>query len=198
MSITPTSDPIDLFRHWLKDAEKSEINDPAAACLATLDSDGFPQARMVLVRTIGEKGFAFYTNSKSLKGQNLLSYPKASLCFHWKSLRRQVRIVGSVTTATDAESDAYYHSRPRQSRIGAWASQQSEPLSSRDELLEQVALYDEKFAQMENPPRPPHWIGFWILPRTIEFWQDGEFRLHDRLRYERQKDHSWTTQKLYP
>lgn len=197
MTIAIATTPLETFKNWVKEAEASEPNDPTAACLATVDEAGQPNARMVLVRIIDERGFTFFTNSTSQKGRELLSHPKAALCFHWKSLQRSVRIQGAVEPASTAESDAYYNSRHPNSRIGAWASLQSQTLSDRQVLLDRFAEFEQKFSGVDNPPRPEHWYGFRIVPNRIEFWKDGEFRLHDRLVYIRNGT-EWETSLLYP
>lgn len=197
MTIIPTATPLETFKIWVKEAEASEPNDPTAACLSTVDPTGQPNSRMVLVRIIDERGFTFFTNSTSQKGKELAATPKAALCFHWKSLQKSVRIQGDVVPATAAESDAYYNSRHPNSRIGAWASLQSQPLPDRSVLLERFASYEQKFSRDDEMPRPPHWHGFRIVPNRIEFWKDGEFRLHDRLVYIRNGT-DWETSLLYP
>jgi pyridoxamine 5'-phosphate oxidase len=189
-------EPYALFERWLAEAEKSEPNDPNAMALATVDRAGLPDVRMVLLKGHDAHGFVFYTNYESNKGQELLSSMKAALCFHWKSLRRQVRVRGPVEKVTDEEADAYFGSRPRGSRIGAWASKQSRPLESRFALEKAVAEYTAKYA-IGAIPRPPYWSGFRILPQTIEFWQDKPFRLHDRLVFSKVDD-KWETERLYP
>lgn len=185
-----------LFSEWLKDAEKSEPNDPNAVALATADEVGQPSLRMVLLKGLDEQGFAFYTNLESRKGEQLIVNPRAALLFHWKSLRRQVRVEGPVSPVSAEEADAYFASRPRQSQLGAWASQQSRPLESRFALEKRVALFAAKFG-VGTVPRPAHWSGFRLAPSRIEFWQDGAFRLHDRLVYHRE-DQGWRTERLYP
>jgi len=192
----PAADPIETFQAWLSEAEASEPNDPAGAALGTVGEDGMPAVRMVLVKGVDAKGFVFFTNFESRKGQHLLAQPKAALLFHWKSLRRQVRIEGAAAQVSDAEADAYFESRARDSRIGAWASQQSRPLKGRFELEKRVAEFGLKYA-VGAIPRPPYWSGFRIAPRLIEFWRDGKFRLHDRLVYRREGE-GWRTERLYP
>lgn len=192
-----TRDPFALFAHWLADAVAAEPNDPDAAALATVDAAGMPDVRMVLLRGHGPNGFVFYTNRESAKGSQLALGPAAALCLHWKSLRRQVRIRGPVSEVAAAEADAYFDGRPRGSRIGAWASRQSRPLESRAELEAAVARYGARFG--DGPiPRPPYWIGYRITPRTIEFWADRPFRLHDRILFMRTADGGWSTQRLFP
>jgi pyridoxamine 5'-phosphate oxidase len=189
-------DPIALFQEWLTEAEASEPNDPTAMCLATVDAAGAPSARMVLLKGLDQRGFAFYTNLESRKGGELAAWPMAALCFHWKSLRRQVRVEGPVEPVTEAEADAYYGSRARVSQLGAWASDQSRPLDSRATLEGRVAAMEARFAGREVT-RPPNWSGFRVLPRAIEFWKDGAFRLHDRIVF-RRAESGWETERLYP
>jgi pyridoxamine 5'-phosphate oxidase len=165
--------------------------------LATVDASGMPDVRMVLLKGFDAEGFVFYTNLESAKGQELAAAPKAALCFHWKSLRRQVRVRGSVTPVTAAEADAYFATRPRLSRIGAWASQQSRPLESRFALEKAVAYHTARFA-VGAIPRPGYWSGFRIVPQHIEFWRDGAFRLHDRVRFTRVQSAGWTKARLFP
>jgi len=192
------ADPFAQFAAWLAEAGKSEPNDPNAMALATADTDGLPNVRMVLLKGHDDRGFVFYTNFESQKGIELLANQQAAAVFHWKSLRRQVRIRGPVSIVTEAEADAYFESRPRDSRIGAWASQQSRPLEGRFALEAAVAKYAAKHA-IGTVPRPPHWSGFRIAPRYIEFWTDKPFRLHERLVYRRKDETApWTTEMLYP
>jgi len=197
------ADPLDVFAAWLGEAEAKEPNDPTAMALSTVGEDGMPSCRMVLLKGYDHAGFVFYTNFESRKGRQLLAHPKAALLFHWKSLRRQVRVEGNVAPVGDAEADAYFASRHKQSQIGAWASRQSRPLEGRFKLEKRVALYAARHA-VGQVPRPPHWSGFRLVPRLIEFWQDGAFRLHDRLVYTRAEavdsgaDGGWTTERLYP
>jgi len=190
------SDPIVLFSAWLEEAKAGEVNDPTGMALATVDPSGLPDVRMVLLKGHDARGFVFYTNFDSAKGRELIATPKAALLFHWKSLRRQVRVRGPVSEVTPAEADAYFASRPRDSRIGAWASDQSRPLEGRFALEKRVAEYALKFGLGEIP-RPPHWSGFRVTPTEIEFWKDGAFRLHDRILYRRTGD-GWETMRLYP
>ncbi len=195
---TEASEPFALFERWFSDATASEPNDPNAMALATVDPDGLPNVRMVLMKGWDEAGFVFYTNTESAKGRELLSGKKAALVLHWKSLRRQVRVRGPVEIVTDAEADEYFQSRPRDSRIGAWASQQSRPLESRFALEKAVATNAAKYAIAEVP-RPPHWTGFRIRPVEIEFWHDKPFRLHDRIVFRRPApEGGWTKARLYP
>ncbi len=193
---TATADPFSLFAEWLGEAESSEPNDPNAMALATVDGEGLPNLRMVLLKGHGPDGFVFFTNFESAKGRELLAHPKAALLFHWKSLRRQVRVRGPVSQVTDAEADAYFASRPRGSRIGAWASQQSRPLESRFALEKAVATFTAKYA-IGEVPRPDYWSGFRLAPVEMEFWKDGAFRLHDRAKYVLAGD-GWEKTRLYP
>ena len=194
----PAPDPFGLFEAWFAEAVVSEPSDPNAMTLATVGPGGQPSARTVLLKGTERGGFVFYTNLQSRKGEELGENPKASLCFYWKSLRRQVRAEGGVTRVSDAEADAYFASRPRGSRIGAWASEQSRPLGSRDELLARVARFERAYPG-GAVARPPHWSGFRLEPLRIEFWRSGEFRLHDRLVYSRPySEAGWRTEVLYP
>ena len=189
--------PIDLFKKWFKKAEETEINDPNAVALATADQKNQPSVRMVLLKGLSDKGFVFYTNFNSKKGYDLKSNQQASMCFHWKSLRRQVRVVGQVEQVTEKEANEYYNSRPYKNRISAWASNQSEQLESREVFLKKIAEFEKKYPDTNNVPRPPHWSGWRILPKEIEFWLDGEGRIHERLNYINQKG-KWAKEILYP
>jgi pyridoxamine 5'-phosphate oxidase len=191
-------DPLRLFAAWLEGAAASESRDPTAMTLATVDADGLPNARMVLLKGADERGFVFYTNMDSQKGRELNAHPAAALVFHWKSTNRQVRVRGSVETVTAAEADAYFASRPKQAQIGAWASKQSSALESRLAFEKAVALYAAKYA-IGQVPRPPNWSGYRIVPRSIEFWQERPFRLHDRIEFRRAKPGApWSKTRLYP
>lgn len=195
---TDAGEPFALFEAWFKEASEREVNDPNAMTLATVDPDGLPDARMVLLKGREPGGFVFYTNSESAKGAELTYNMKAALVFHWKSLRRQVRIRGPVALVSDAEADAYFASRPRDSRIGAWASKQSRPLESRFALEKAVAREAARFG-LGEVPRPPHWNGYRIMPVQIEFWQDKPFRLHDRVTFRRDAPEGpWRKERLYP
>lgn len=194
---TAAQDPYGLFSAWLADAGKSEPNDPNAVALASVDEEGLPDVRMVLLKGHDAAGFVFYTNFESAKGVQILASRKAAMCFHWKSLRRQVRVRGDVEIVSDAEADAYFASRPRGSRIGAWASKQSRPLESRFALEKAVAEFTARHAVGEVP-RPKWWSGFRLKPRRLEFWHDRPFRLHDRLVFEPKAGGGWTRTRLYP
>ncbi|MCZ8375901.1 MAG: pyridoxamine 5'-phosphate oxidase [Beijerinckiaceae bacterium] len=191
-------DPFRLFESWFAEARASEPNDPNAMALATADAEGLPNVRMVLMKGIDPAGVVFYTNTQSQKGQEITANAQAAVVFHWKSLRRQVRFRGALERVSEAEADAYFASRPRDSRIGAWASQQSRPLESRFALEKAVAREAARFG-LGEVPRPPHWTGFRLVPVYIEFWQDKPFRLHDRLVFRRQgPDAPFRTEHLYP
>jgi pyridoxamine 5'-phosphate oxidase len=191
-------DPFDLFEDWLAAAREGELNDPTAMALATVDNDGLPDVRMVLLNARDRRGYVFFTNFGSAKGNELLAHPKAALLFHWKSLRRQIRVRGPVEPVTAAEGDAYFATRPRQSQLGTTVSQQSRPLESRAALLSAVEALDAATGT-GTIPRPPHWSGFRVIPESFEFWKDGQFRLHDRVRFTREgSDPQWNRQRLYP
>ena len=195
---TEADEPLRLFAAWFEDARKAEPSDPDAMALATVDADGLPNVRMVLLKGFDERGFVFYSNEESQKGRELAANRKASLAFHWKSLRRQVRLRGTVTTVSADEADAYFASRPRSSQIGAWASRQSSPLESRHAFEKAIALNAAKFA-LGPVPRPPFWIGYRVTPTVMEFWHDRPFRLHDRIEFRRaDAGAAWTKTRLYP
>ena len=189
--------PINLFREWFNDAKKSEINDPNAVALGTVDYKGYPSVRMVLLKDYNDDGFVFYTNFNSDKSKAIKKDPKISMCFHWKSLLRQVRIIGLASKVSEEEADNYFNSRSYGSRIGAWASDQSSVLNNREDLLMSIAKYKEKFPDEKKVPRPQHWSGWRLIPEEIEFWLDGENRIHERLKYIKKKD-SWEKVLLSP
>tara|TARA_Y100001970_G_scaffold288065_1_gene414281 strand:- start:1064 stop:1696 length:633 start_codon:yes stop_codon:yes gene_type:complete len=189
--------PIVLFKKWFADAEKSEINDPNALSLATSSPNGLPSVRMVLLKGLSEKGFVFYTNFKSKKGNDLKKNPKASMCFHWKSLRRQVRVSGKAAVINDDEADKYYSSRAYGSRIGAWASSQSQVMKNRNEFLDKIKEFEKKYPDEKNVPRPPHWSGWRVEPNNIEFWLEIKNRIHERLNYKKENG-NWVREILYP
>ena len=189
--------PIDLFKKWFAKAKDNEINDPNALALATSDNTNQPSVRMVLLKDITDKGFVFYTNFESRKSIELKKNQKASMCFHWKSLRRQVRAIGKVEEVSTKEADDYFNSRPYKNRIGAWASSQSAILDKRETFTNKIKQFEKKFPDEKNVPRPPHWSGWRLLPEEIEFWLDGEGRIHERLNY-RKKNGSWEKELLYP
>ncbi|MEQ8331990.1 pyridoxamine 5'-phosphate oxidase [Nisaea sp.] len=193
-----TDNPFELFAGWLQAASETEPNDPNAMTVATADADGRPSARILLLKGFDEQGFVFYSNMESQKGRELTINPFVALCFHWKSVRRQVRVTGPVTRVSDAEADAYFDSRPRGSRVGAWASQQSRPLADRATLMAAVENADRAHPG-EPVPRPPYWSGWRLTPLSIEFWQDGEFRLHDRFCFRRASEsETWSVTRLFP
>ena len=192
----PLKEPFDLFDEWFALAADKETNDPTAVSLATADAEGRPSVRMVLLKGVDENGFVFYTNLGSRKGQELAENPHAALCFHWKGIRRQVRVQGRAELVADDEADAYFDSRAKDSQIGAWASIQSQPMEGRFSLEKRVAQFAARFA-IGKVPRPEYWSGFRIVPNLIEFWEDRPFRLHDRTVYEREGA-GWKTKKLYP
>ena len=198
MGAAANSRPFALFRRWFAEAAEKEINDPDAVTLATVEASGMPDARAMLCKQVDGRGFVFYTNGQSAKGGEIAANPKAAILYHWKSLRRQVRARGPLTKVSDVESDAYFVTRPRISRIGAWASQQSRPLESRAKLEQAVADLTVKFGDGDIP-RPPHWGGFRLTPIQIEFWRDGEYRLHDRVVFTRAHEGDpWRRERLYP
>ena len=190
-------DPFDLFKIWLEEATKSEINDPNALSLATTNSINEPSVRMVLLKGLTKKGFIFYTNLNSPKSSDLKTNPKAAMCFHWKSLERQVRIAGSITQVTDKEADQYYNSRPYESRIGAWASDQSKALTKREDFLKKIDEFKKKYKDEKNLPRPKHWSGWCLSPSSIEFWLGDKYRIHERLKYTKVSK-NWKKEILYP
>ena len=189
--------PIELFKKWFAKAEESEINDPNAVAIATANKNNQPNVRMVLLKGLSNKGFVFYTNFNSKKGEELKENTKASMCFHWKSLRRQVRIIGKVEEVSTKEADEYFYSRPYKNRIGAWASSQSKKLDRRETFIKKIKEYEEKFPNQNDVPRPSHWSGWRLIPEEIEFWLDGEGRIHERLNY-RKKNDQWDKELLYP
>ena len=189
--------PFKLFEEWFDLAKEKEPNDPNALALATSDKEGNPNVRMVLLKGLSDKGFVFYTNFNSKKGGELKENQKASMCFHWKSIRRQVRIIGKVEEVTAKEADEYYNSRPYKNRISAWASSQSQILDKRDTFLSKIKEFEKKYPDQNNVPRPPHWSGWRVLPDEIEFWVDGEGRIHERLNYKKNNG-KWEKELLYP
>ena len=192
------NDPIDLFEVWMNEAKKTEPNDPNAVALGTSDQNNSPSIRMVLLKDFNKEGFVFYTNLNSQKGNELKNNPKTAMCFHWKSLLRQVRINGTVKKVSDKVADEYYYSRGYESRIGAWASKQSSILSNRDELLNSIEEYKKKYDNKDKVPRPDHWSGWNLTPTSIEFWLDGDSRIHERLKYNKDNDGNWSKSLLSP
>ena len=195
---TPPENPYDLFDAWFLEASNKELNDPGAMCLATATPDGVPSARMVLLKEFDEDGFKFHTNIESRKGNEITQNSKASICFHWKSLRKQVRLEGTLHEVLQKESQQYFETRNRKSQIGAWASNQSRELENYQTLQERYKYYEEKFKDEKNIPKPDYWVGFRLKPNQFEFWNDGENRLHKRYIYTQDKQGNWTTGMLYP
>ncbi len=190
--------PFELFQNWFDEAKKKEINDPNALALGTANKEGIPSVRMVLLKGFNENGFIFYTNLNSQKGNEIKENPNATMCFHWKSLLRQIRIVGTLSQVDDKTADKYYNSRAYESRIGAWASKQSTILKSRDDLLKTIEEFKNKFNQKDKVPRPSHWSGWNLKPSSIEFWLDGDNRIHERLKYILDEKNNWTKSLLSP
>ena len=192
------NDPLDLFKVWMSEAKISEPNDPNALALATADKDATPSVRMVLLKDFNKEGFIFYTNLESQKGNEINENPHASMCFHWKSLLRQIRINGKLSKVSDSVADEYYNSRAYDSRIGAWASKQSSILKNRNNLISSIEEYKKKYADKNNVPRPKHWSGWNLSPSSIEFWRDGDNRIHERLKYIKDKKGNWNQFLLSP
>ncbi len=191
------ANPVDLFKKWFAAAEKSEINDPNALSVATTNNEGIPSVRMVLLKGLSDRGFVFYTNFNSKKGNDLKNNPNASMCFHWKSLRRQVRVTGKVTVVENEEADKYFSSRKYGSKISAWASSQSKQMNNRNEFLNKIKEYEKKYPKEKEVPRPPHWSGWRVLPNEIEFWLELDNRSHQRLVYKKENG-KWIKEMLYP
>ena len=191
-------DPLELFKAWMAETKKTEPNDPNALALATSDQNNFPSIRMVLLKDFNKDGFVFYTNLNSQKGNDLKNNPKAAMCFHWKSLLRQIRINGMVQKVSDKVADEYYNTRGYESRIGAWASKQSSVLNNRDELLNSIEKYKKKYNNKNEVPRPDYWSGWNLIPTSIEFWLDGDSRIHERLKYTKDDADSWSKSLLSP
>ena len=191
-------DPFQLFKEWMEEAKKSEPNDPNAVALATSSKNNIPSVRMVLLKDFNENGFVFYTNLSSQKGNDLKENPNAAMCFHWKSLLRQIRIVGKISLVSNKVADEYYSSRAYESQIGAWASKQSQELKTRDELIKSIQNYKKKFDNETNVPRPSHWSGWNLFPESIEFWLDGDNRIHERLKYTKNNSGNWIKSLLSP
>jgi len=192
------ADPIELFKNWFDEAKNKEINDPNALALGTANKSGIPSVRMVLLKGFDKNGFVFYTNLNSQKGNELKENPYATMCFHWKSLLRQIRIVGTLKQVDDKVADDYYNTRAYESRIGAWASNQSSTLENREELLKNIENFKQKYSDKDNVPRPSHWSGWNLKPQSIEFWLDGENRIHERLKYTLDKKNIWNKSLLSP
>ena len=192
------NDPIELFKIWMEEAKISELNDPNALALATADINSIPSVRMVLLKDFNKEGFVFYTNLESQKGNEIKENPKASMCFHWKSLLRQIRISGKLLKVTDKAADEYYNSRAYNSRIGAWASKQSTVLKNRNDLISLIKEYKKKYNEKDNVPRPKHWSGWNLSPLSIEFWLDGSNRIHERLKYIKDENGRWNKSLLSP
>ena len=191
-------DPFKLFEKWFEEAKSKEINDPNALALGTANKDGIPSVRMVLLKGFDKYGFVFYTNLNSQKGGEIKENPNATMCFHWKSLLRQIRIVGTLRQVDDKIADDYYNSRPYESRIGAWASKQSSILKNRNELLNSLESFKKKYNDRDKVPRPNHWSGWNLKPSSIEFWLDGDNRIHERLKYTLEDDNNWSKNLLSP
>ena len=191
------NDPFELFKLWMSEAEKKEINDPNALSLATSSANNEPSVRIVLLKGLSSKGFVFYTNLNSPKSNDIKKNPKSSMCFHWKSIQRQIRIYGKVTEVSDEEADNYFNSRPYESRIAAWASDQSKTMTDREELFKKIEKFKKKYKDKNNVPRPKNWSGWCLLPSSIEFWLGEEFRIHERLRYNKISK-GWKKEILYP
>ena len=191
------NNPFELFKEWFDEAKKTELNDPNADALGTSDDRGYTSVRMVLLKDFNETGFVFYTNFNSTKGSAIRKNPNISMCFHWKSLLRQIRIEGAAEQVSDTEADEYYSSRKYESRIGAWASNQSSEISNRKELTDSIRNFKSKYPEQNNVPRPKHWSGWRLKPRSVEFWLDGEFRIHERLKYIKEKN-DWKKILLSP
>jgi len=198
MNILHAENPLKIFQDWLNEAKKTEINDPEAMALATCNNNGIPSVRMVLLKEADEKGFKFHTNAQSHKGNDLLENPIAALCFHWKSLRKQIRITGRVERVSDAEADEYFANRPYNRQIGAHASLQSRPLESREFLESRIKELQKTYPQGSSIPRPAYWVGYRVIPQSYEFWWDNEDRLHDRLLFTLNNKGNWEYTRLYP
>ena len=190
-------DPLDLFKMWMTEAEKKEVKDPTSLSLATANKTGQPNVRMVLLKGFNSNGFVFYTNLNSSKSHDLKENPKAAMCFHWKSIDRQIRILGNIIQTDDKEADLYFDSRPYESKISAWASNQSSPMNDRSELLKKIEDFKKKYKDEKNVPRPPYWSGWCLRPSSIEFWLHKDNRIHERLRYNKTA-HGWKKEILYP